>query len=131
GGPEWLFDINMLTTSINYVPVVAGTNSNDFASTRDSISVGQSSMETGSTQDYIFMPLWKNGSPLFDSSPKISDDAGSPPFGDAKKKHDEVSNKESGALNKLNSAFENSITKYPDDLTMPGLETIEKYEELL
>ncbi|GJY12689.1 putative ribonuclease H-like domain-containing protein [Tanacetum coccineum] len=30
-GPKWLFDIDSLTKSMNYVPVVAGTNSNDFA----------------------------------------------------------------------------------------------------
>ncbi|GKD29017.1 hypothetical protein Tco_1239795, partial [Tanacetum coccineum] len=29
-GPKWLFDIDVLTESMNYVPVVAGTNSNDF-----------------------------------------------------------------------------------------------------
>ncbi|GKF54749.1 hypothetical protein Tco_0165089, partial [Tanacetum coccineum] len=29
-GPKWLFDIDVLTKSMNYVPVVAGTNSNDF-----------------------------------------------------------------------------------------------------
>ncbi|GJT20486.1 retrovirus-related pol polyprotein from transposon TNT 1-94 [Tanacetum coccineum] len=28
-GPKWLFDINVLTKSMNYVPVVAGTNYND------------------------------------------------------------------------------------------------------
>nr|GEU40286.1 hypothetical protein [Tanacetum cinerariifolium] len=30
-GPKWLFDIDALTESMNYVPVIAGTNSNDFA----------------------------------------------------------------------------------------------------
>ncbi|GKA93131.1 ribonuclease H-like domain-containing protein [Tanacetum coccineum] len=30
-GPKWQFDIDSLTKSMNYVPVVAGTNSNDFA----------------------------------------------------------------------------------------------------
>ncbi|GJV96062.1 retrovirus-related pol polyprotein from transposon TNT 1-94 [Tanacetum coccineum] len=30
-GLKWLFDIDSLTKSMNYVPVVAGTNSNDFA----------------------------------------------------------------------------------------------------
>ncbi|GJV99561.1 retrovirus-related pol polyprotein from transposon TNT 1-94 [Tanacetum coccineum] len=59
-------------------------------STKDSIGAGQSSMETGSTQDYICMPLWNDGLPLFDSSPKISDDVGSPPSGDTGKKHDEA-----------------------------------------
>nr|GEZ70572.1 retrovirus-related Pol polyprotein from transposon TNT 1-94 [Tanacetum cinerariifolium] len=29
-GPKWLFDIDMLTGSMNYVPVIAVTNSNDF-----------------------------------------------------------------------------------------------------
>ncbi|GJR77554.1 putative ribonuclease H-like domain-containing protein [Tanacetum coccineum] len=68
-GPTWLFDIDVLTKSMNYVPVVAGTNSNDFVGTEESIGVGHSSKETGSSQDYILMPLWKDGS-LFDSSSK-------------------------------------------------------------
>ncbi|GKF72358.1 hypothetical protein Tco_0208472, partial [Tanacetum coccineum] len=29
-GPKWLFDLDSLTQSMNYVPVVAGTFSNDF-----------------------------------------------------------------------------------------------------
>nr|GEW37589.1 hypothetical protein [Tanacetum cinerariifolium] len=119
--PEWLFDINMLTKSMNYVPVIACTNSNDFAGTKDSIGACQSSIETGSTQDYIFMPLWKDGLPLFYSSPKISSDDG--------KKHDEVSDKESGVSNELNSAFENLNTEYPYDPKMPGLETIATYDD--
>nr|GEV78532.1 hypothetical protein [Tanacetum cinerariifolium] len=31
GGPEWLFDIDALSKSMNYAPVSTGTNSNDFA----------------------------------------------------------------------------------------------------
>ncbi|GJY08712.1 putative ribonuclease H-like domain-containing protein, partial [Tanacetum coccineum] len=46
-----------------------GTNSNDFVGTEESIGAGHSSKETGSSQDYILMPLWKDGS-LFDSSSK-------------------------------------------------------------
>nr|GEU56918.1 hypothetical protein [Tanacetum cinerariifolium] len=99
-GPEWLFDIDMLTKLMNYVLVVAGTKSNDFA----------------------------DGSSLFDSSPKISDDVGSPSSGDARKKHDVVSDKDNGASNELNSAFEN-LNIVPDDLKMPGLETIETYDD--
>ncbi|GKE62272.1 putative ribonuclease H-like domain-containing protein [Tanacetum coccineum] len=30
-GPSWIFDIESLTQSMNYVPVFAGTNSNEFA----------------------------------------------------------------------------------------------------
>nr|GFA61242.1 putative ribonuclease H-like domain-containing protein [Tanacetum cinerariifolium] len=68
-GPKWLFDINMLIESMNYMPVIAGTNSNDFVGTEEHISQGHSSNKTGSSQDYILMPLWKDGL-LFDSSSK-------------------------------------------------------------
>nr|GEY50984.1 retrovirus-related Pol polyprotein from transposon TNT 1-94 [Tanacetum cinerariifolium] len=53
-------------------PLIAGTNTNDFAGKRASFDAGQSSMETGPSQDYILMPLWNEGS-LFDSSSKDSD----------------------------------------------------------
>nr|GEX44063.1 ribonuclease H-like domain-containing protein [Tanacetum cinerariifolium] len=52
--PKWLFDIDMLTKSMNYVPVIAGTDSNDFASTKDSIGVDDLKMpglETIATHD--------------------------------------------------------------------------------
>nr|GEY88137.1 hypothetical protein [Tanacetum cinerariifolium] len=38
-GPKWLFDIDTVTNSINYVPVVvAGTSSTNFSSTKDAAS---------------------------------------------------------------------------------------------
>nr|GEV15440.1 retrovirus-related Pol polyprotein from transposon TNT 1-94 [Tanacetum cinerariifolium] len=56
-GPRWLFDIDMLTESMNYVPVIAGTNSNDFVGIEKHIGQNHSSKETGSSKDYILMPL--------------------------------------------------------------------------
>ncbi|GJS74732.1 ribonuclease H-like domain-containing protein [Tanacetum coccineum] len=94
-GPKWLFDIDVLTKSMNYVPVVAGTNSNDLVGTEESIGAGHSSKETGSSQDYILMPLWKDGS-LFDSSLKNASNDEPQPSSDAGKKDDEGVNKESG-----------------------------------
>ncbi|GJR04936.1 putative reverse transcriptase, RNA-dependent DNA polymerase [Tanacetum coccineum] len=94
-GPKWLFDIDVLTKSMNYVPVVAGTNSNDFVGTEESIGAGHSSKETGSSQDYILMPLWKDGS-LFDSSSKNASNDEPQPSSDAGKKEDEGVSKESG-----------------------------------
>ncbi|GJU12102.1 putative ribonuclease H-like domain-containing protein [Tanacetum coccineum] len=44
--PKWLFDIYVLTESMNYVPVVTGTNSNVSACTKESIGAGHSSKET-------------------------------------------------------------------------------------
>ncbi|GKA89826.1 ribonuclease H-like domain-containing protein [Tanacetum coccineum] len=87
-GPKWLFDLDSLTKSMNYVPVIAGTNSNDFASSEVSIGKGTTSKETDTSQDYIMMSLWKD-SLLFDSpSMNVSHDKLEPSF-DAKKKDDE------------------------------------------
>ncbi|GKE08777.1 putative ribonuclease H-like domain-containing protein [Tanacetum coccineum] len=49
---------------------------------------GQSNKETGSSQDYFLMPLWKDGS-LFDSSPKNTSNDEPQPSSDAGKKDDE------------------------------------------
>ncbi|GKF34279.1 hypothetical protein Tco_0107479 [Tanacetum coccineum] len=87
-GPKWLFDIDVLTKLMNYVPVVAGTNSNDFVGTKESIGAGHSSKETESSQDYILMPLWKDRS-LFDSSLKGASNDEPQPSNDARKKIDE------------------------------------------
>ncbi|GKC29690.1 retrovirus-related pol polyprotein from transposon TNT 1-94 [Tanacetum coccineum] len=66
-GPKWLFDIDVLTKSMNYVPVVAGTNSNDLV---DGL--------------------------LFDSSLKNASNDEPQPSSDAEKKDDEGVCKESG-----------------------------------
>nr|GEY80809.1 hypothetical protein [Tanacetum cinerariifolium] len=60
--PKWLFDIDTLTESINYIPVITGTNSNDFAGKGARFDASQSSMETEPSQDYILMSLWNDGS---------------------------------------------------------------------
>ncbi|GJR54785.1 putative ribonuclease H-like domain-containing protein [Tanacetum coccineum] len=95
GGPKWLFDIDVLTKLMNYVPVVACTNSSNFEGTEESIGAGHSSKETRSSQDYILMPLWKDGS-LFDSSSKNASNDEPQPSSEAGKKDDEGVSKESG-----------------------------------
>nr|GEZ40964.1 putative ribonuclease H-like domain-containing protein [Tanacetum cinerariifolium] len=40
-GPNWLFDINVLTKSMNYKPVVAGNQSNGSASTKACDNIGE------------------------------------------------------------------------------------------
>ncbi|GJW88384.1 putative ribonuclease H-like domain-containing protein [Tanacetum coccineum] len=83
-----LFDIDSLTKSMNYVPVVTGTNSNDFAGSKESNGAGHTSKETEFRQDYIVMPLWKDGS-MFDSSSKNSSDDEPQASSNAEKKDDE------------------------------------------
>ncbi|GJX87640.1 putative ribonuclease H-like domain-containing protein [Tanacetum coccineum] len=94
-GPKWLFDIDSIIKSMNYVPVVAGTNSNDFAGLEESNGACHTSKETEFSQDYIVMPLWKDGL-MFDSSSKNSSDDEPQPFSNAEKKDDEGVSKASG-----------------------------------
>ncbi|GJU64224.1 putative ribonuclease H-like domain-containing protein [Tanacetum coccineum] len=94
-GPKWLFDIDVLTKSMNYVPVVAGTNSNDSVGTEESVGTCHSSKETESSQVYILMPLWKDGS-LFDYSSKNASNDEPQPSSDAGKKDDEGISQERG-----------------------------------
>ncbi|GJZ22909.1 putative ribonuclease H-like domain-containing protein [Tanacetum coccineum] len=61
-GPKWLFDIDSLTQSMNYVPVVAGTFSNDFAGIQGVSESSTSSQQDQDNQDCIVMPIWKDAS---------------------------------------------------------------------
>ncbi|GKE02877.1 hypothetical protein Tco_1390860, partial [Tanacetum coccineum] len=60
-GPKWLFDIDSLVQSMNYVPVTAGTVSNNSADTSEENS-----------RECIVMPVWKVTS-YFDSPKKNVD----------------------------------------------------------
>ncbi|GKE53376.1 hypothetical protein Tco_1488532, partial [Tanacetum coccineum] len=92
-GPNWLFDINALTKSKNYKPIIAGNHSNgntyikasDNAGTKACDDVSKARMETVPDKDYILLPLW-TADPLFSQNSKISPDDGFKPLGDAKKK---------------------------------------------
>nr|GFB55743.1 hypothetical protein [Tanacetum cinerariifolium] len=54
--PTWLFDIDSLTKSMNYVPVDAGTNSTNLSGTKDAAS--QEVKKDVSSLRYISLPNW-------------------------------------------------------------------------
>nr|GEY02364.1 hypothetical protein [Tanacetum cinerariifolium]GEY06736.1 hypothetical protein [Tanacetum cinerariifolium] len=68
--PKWLFDIDTLTMSINYQPVVAGNQPNDNACIKENLDAGKVGKETVSAQQYALLPLWSTGS----QDPQNSDD---------------------------------------------------------
>nr|GEV56568.1 putative ribonuclease H-like domain-containing protein [Tanacetum cinerariifolium] len=70
------------------------TNSNDFVGTKESIGASHASQETGSSKDYILMPLWKDGS-LFDSFSKNASYDEPQLSSDARNKNDEGVSEES------------------------------------
>nr|GEX24534.1 putative ribonuclease H-like domain-containing protein [Tanacetum cinerariifolium] len=55
-GPNWLFDIDSLTKSMNYVPVDAGTISTNLSGTKDATS--QEVKKDVSSLRYIALPNW-------------------------------------------------------------------------
>ncbi|GKB59425.1 hypothetical protein Tco_0915611 [Tanacetum coccineum] len=70
-GPDWLFDIDALTRTMNYEPIVAGTQSNGFAGTKASHNTSQTRKETEPVKEYILLPLWTADLP-FSQDPKSS-----------------------------------------------------------
>ncbi|GJW83702.1 ribonuclease H-like domain-containing protein [Tanacetum coccineum] len=94
-GPNWLFDIDALTNSMNYKPVVAGNQSNGNVGTKACDDAGKTRMETVPGKDYILLPLWTQD-PSFSSSSKDSPDARFKPSGEEEKKDAEDPGNESG-----------------------------------
>nr|GEX94817.1 retrovirus-related Pol polyprotein from transposon TNT 1-94 [Tanacetum cinerariifolium] len=71
-GPNWLFDIDSLTKSMNYVPVDAGTNSTNLSGTKD--AARQEVKNDVSSLRYIALPNWLHDAILESSSSKPQDD---------------------------------------------------------
>nr|GFB13361.1 hypothetical protein [Tanacetum cinerariifolium] len=71
-GPNWLFDIDSLTKSMNYVPVDAGTNSTNLLGTKDAAS--QEVKKDVSSLRYIALLNWVHDALLESSSSKPQDD---------------------------------------------------------
>ncbi|GJX01252.1 putative ribonuclease H-like domain-containing protein [Tanacetum coccineum] len=89
-GPDWLFDVDSLKISMNYVPVVAENQTNGIARTRDNIVIGQAKKKTEPEQEYILIPICITD-PLISQDPKVSEE-------DVEEKPTEM--EENGALDK-------------------------------
>nr|GFC60016.1 hypothetical protein [Tanacetum cinerariifolium] len=71
-GPNWLFNIDSLTKSMNYVPMDAGTNSANLSGTKHAAS--QVVKKDISSLRYIALPNWVHDAFLESSSSKPQDD---------------------------------------------------------
>ncbi|GKB13872.1 putative ribonuclease H-like domain-containing protein [Tanacetum coccineum] len=76
--PNWLFDIDALTNSMNYKPVVAGNQSNGNAGTKACDNAGKARMEIVPSKDYILLSMWPVD-PLFSQNLKDSPNVGFKP----------------------------------------------------
>ncbi|GJS68397.1 retrovirus-related pol polyprotein from transposon TNT 1-94, partial [Tanacetum coccineum] len=92
-GPNWLFDIDALTKSMNYKLVVAGNQSNGNAGTKACDDVGKARMETSYPDD------------------------GSKPSSDDEKKVDEDPRKDNESIDQENDDNVNSLNNVNDTST--------------
>nr|GEX05169.1 ribonuclease H-like domain-containing protein [Tanacetum cinerariifolium] len=140
-GPDWLFDIDALTRTMNYKPIVAGTQSNDYAGIKASDNADQARKETVPVKDYILLPLW-TADPPFSQDLKCSHDDGSKPLsGDGKKvdkdprkekeckdqeKEDNINstNNVNTVSSTINAAGTNEDNELPFDPNMPVLQNV-------
>ncbi|GKA11412.1 ribonuclease H-like domain-containing protein [Tanacetum coccineum] len=98
-GPEWLFDIDTLTKSMNYEPVVPGNQSNDLAGTKACENAGKAIVEAVPGKDYILLPILTQDLP-FSSSLKDSPNARfKPSWEEEKKDAEHLENKDSEVPN--------------------------------
>ncbi|GKB50248.1 ribonuclease H-like domain-containing protein [Tanacetum coccineum] len=145
-GPDWLFYIDALTRTMNYKPIVAGTQSNGFANTKVSDNEGQARKGIKPVKNYILLPLWPADLP-FSQDPKCSQNDGSKPSSDDEKKVDKDPRKDSESINQekddnvnstnnVNAASTNKVNvvggktsiELPDDPNMPALEDISIFD---
>ncbi|GJY87523.1 putative ribonuclease H-like domain-containing protein, partial [Tanacetum coccineum] len=87
-GPDWLFDIDLLTNSMNYEPVTAWNQTNRNAGIKDNV-------DAVPTQEYILLPL------LYDS-PQSSEDAVADNAGKKTNKEPTNEGKRNGYANSTN-----------------------------
>ncbi|GJV70352.1 putative ribonuclease H-like domain-containing protein [Tanacetum coccineum] len=109
-GPKWLFDIDSLTQSMNYVPVTAGTISNESAGTQGEFNTGTSE-ET--SQDCIMMPI-SNDASYFDSPSKDVDN------GEPKSAADDQKQVEDGLDNENNEKDKSDDDCSPKEVNAAG-----------
>ncbi|GJZ77645.1 putative ribonuclease H-like domain-containing protein [Tanacetum coccineum] len=124
-GPDWLFDMDALTRTMNYEPIVAGTQSNGFAGTKASDNAGKARKKTEPVKDYILLSLW-TADPSYFQDPKSSHNDGSKPSSDDGKKVDEDLRKDSecndqekkdnvNSINNVNAASTNKVNAVDDE----------------
>ncbi|GKF11354.1 putative ribonuclease H-like domain-containing protein, partial [Tanacetum coccineum] len=112
-GPKLMFDIDSLTQSMTYVPVVAGTILNEYADTQGELNVGTSTQKEENGQDCIVTPIWKDAT-YFDSPSK---DVGN---GEPKYAADDQKQVKDGPHNKSDEKYKSKNDSSPKEVNAAG-----------
>ncbi|GKF75772.1 hypothetical protein Tco_0225216 [Tanacetum coccineum] len=110
-GPKWLFDIDSLTQSMNYVPIVAGSITNESACIQRELNAGISTEKEEIIQDCIVMPIWKDAS-YFDSPSKDVNN------GEPKSAADDQKHVEDGLDNKSDEKDKSDDDSSPEEVNV-------------
>ncbi|GJX05882.1 putative ribonuclease H-like domain-containing protein [Tanacetum coccineum] len=125
-GPDWLFDIDLLTNSMNYEPVTAGNQTNKNAGIKDNV-------DAVSTQQYILITLLYNSPQSLedavadDASKKTNEEPANEGKRNGQKKKEELQIKKmnkitaSPSVSASRKSF-NNADDFPTDPFMPDLE---------
>nr|GEV89952.1 hypothetical protein [Tanacetum cinerariifolium] len=102
--PNWMFDIDTLTMSMNYQPLFIGNQTNGNAGTKVNINAGQARKKTVPGPQYVLIPLLTSDSQGPNSSEdEVADDAG--------KKGTKVPRKENGVQDSAKECDKNDQEK--------------------
>ncbi|GJW99799.1 putative ribonuclease H-like domain-containing protein [Tanacetum coccineum] len=106
-GLDWLFDVDSLTISMNYVPVAVGNKTNGIAGTKDNIGAGHAQKKKEPEQEYILIylcttdPLISQGLKDFEGDARMKPtEVDENEASDKRRKHDQEARSESERLNK-------------------------------
>ncbi|GJU46631.1 putative ribonuclease H-like domain-containing protein [Tanacetum coccineum] len=113
-GPDWLFDIDALTRTMNYEPIIAGTQSNSFADTKASDNADDGSK------------------PSSEDGKKVDEDSRKDSEGIDQEKEDNVNstnNVNAASTNEVNAVGGKTSIELPLNLNMPELEDYSIFED--
>ncbi|GJW45009.1 putative ribonuclease H-like domain-containing protein [Tanacetum coccineum] len=122
-GPNWLFDIDALTRTMNYEPIVAGIQSNGFACTKTSDNAGQARKEIEPDDEF---------KPSSDDGKKVDEDLRKDSEGIDQEKKDNVNstnNVNVASINKVNAVGGKTSIELPFDPNMHELEYYSIFED--
>ncbi|GKB47749.1 ribonuclease H-like domain-containing protein [Tanacetum coccineum] len=124
-GPNWIFDIDALTKSMNYKPVVAWNQTNGNAGTKENINACQARKKIVYSQEYILLPLLTSDQ-SFSKGSKDSPDDGFKPSRGRKRRILKIQRMKIVSAVGLedNVAHENIVYRCDYDPNMPNLEKI-------
>ncbi|GJU93860.1 putative ribonuclease H-like domain-containing protein [Tanacetum coccineum] len=127
-GPNWMFDLDFLTNSMNYIPVSVENQINVDAGTQDSYVAGSSGKDKEPTQEYILLPLHPHRTriPVEDDSEDVANKEGQHQMTeDEQVLHDELEKmiaQEATSFNKLStgrSSVSTATTPYVSAASTP------------